>query len=112
METKLLLLFHILADIFSVFFLFFFLGVGGLFMESLAADAAGPVVLSRLDQGFKVCVCVPSLIRLHTGSALFVLPLVLNLAKVRKTALISAPCGAGPVEMLGGDKGQEVAECL
>lgn len=55
---------------------------------------------------------VPSLIRLHTGSALFVLPLELNLVKVKKTVLIAALCGAGPVEMLGGDKGQEVAECL
>lgn len=43
---------------------------------------------------------VPSLLRLH-----FIL------LKGGKTALISELC-VGPVQMVGGDKGQEVAECL
>lgn len=55
---------------------------------------------------------VPSLICLLPGSTPSVLPLVFNLVKVRKTVLISASCEVGPVEMLGRDKGQEVAECL
>lgn len=39
-------------------------------MESLAADAAGPVVLSRLDQGFKVCVCAVTHPSAHRISSL------------------------------------------
>lgn len=105
-ETKLLHLFLVLADL----FLLFCVRVGRLITESLAADAVGSVVLS-LARVLVVPTAVPSLIRLHTGSALLVL-LVFNLVNVRKSVLISAQCRAGPVETLGGDKGQEVAECL
>lgn len=55
---------------------------------------------------------VPSLICRLPGSTRSVLPLVFNLVNARKTALISARRGGEPVEMLGRDKGQEVAECL
>lgn len=73
------------------------------------ADAAVVLSFARV---LVVPMAVPSLIRLHVESAPLVLPPVFNLVKVRKTVLISAPCRAGPVEMVERDKGQEVAECL